>query len=81
MLESFLDEIPTLGEVRRKALLEEFGSVGALRKATLEDISQIPGIGDKTAQLIWESIQGALDESSRSEPLAVDMATGEILDS
>jgi excinuclease ABC subunit C len=41
MLESFLDEIPTLGEVRRKALLEHFGSVGALRKASVEEIAQI----------------------------------------
>ena len=44
MLESFLDEIPSLGEVRRRALLEHFGSVAALRKASVSDIGAIPGI-------------------------------------
>lgn len=81
MLESFLDEIPTLGEVRRKALLEQFGSVGALRKASLEEIAQIPGIGEKTAAIIWESVSKEQIESTESESFAVDMATGEILDS
>jgi excinuclease ABC subunit C len=80
MLESFLDEIPTLGEVRRKALLEEFGSVGALRKASVEDIAKIPGIGEKTALIIWESLSKARNESVDSEAIVVDMATGEILD-
>ena len=81
MLESFLDEIPTLGEVRRKALLEQFGSVGALRKASLEEIAQIPGIGEKTAAIIWESVSKEQSESTENERFAVDMATGEILDS
>ena len=47
MLESLLDEIPLLGEVRRKALLDRFGSVGAIRKATLAQIAEVPGIGEK----------------------------------
>lgn len=73
MLESLLDEIPQLGEVRRKALLERFGSVSALRKATAEEISQTPGIGSQTATLIWEH----LAELSAAR---IDMVTGEILD-
>lgn len=74
MVESLLDEIPALGEVRRQALLDYFGSVAALKKATLEEISQIPGIGVKTA----ESIVNALNivESQTH----VDTTTGEILD-
>ena len=74
MLESFLDGIPALGEVRRRALLEEFGSVGALRKSSMSDISKIPGIGEKTAAIIWASLQ------EEREVLNIDMATGEILD-
>jgi excinuclease ABC subunit C len=70
MLESLLDEIPLLGEVRRKAILEHFGSVTALRKANLADISVIPGIGEKIAQLIMDHLP-AHGES-------VNMMTGEI---
>ena len=71
MLESVLDEIPQLGSVRAKALLEHFGSVAALRKASHEQLSQVPGIGEKVASLIESYLEGAL------EP-AVDTATGEI---
>ena len=75
MLESLLDDIPSLGEVRRKALLDHFGSVTAIRSATLEQIARIPGIGRKTAQII---IDGISREAATSP--TVDMATGEILD-
>jgi excinuclease ABC subunit C len=75
MLESLLDDIPSLGEVRRKALLDHFGSVTAIRSATLEQIATIPGIGTKTAQII---IDGISHEAATSP--TVDMASGEILD-
>ena len=73
MLESLLDEIPLLGEVRRKALLDRFGSVSAIKKATLDEIAAIPGIGEKIAQIIENSL--------RSEPGAqpsIDLGSGEI---
>ena len=72
MLESLLDGVSQLGEVRRKALLDHFGSVSALRKATPEEIAQIPGIGNKVADLIVESISRELVEG-------FDAQTGEIL--
>jgi excinuclease ABC subunit C len=74
MLETLLDEIPQLGEVRRKALLERFGSVSALRKATAEEIAQTPGIGASTAAIIAQHLQS-------SQVTGVNMETGEILDS
>ena len=73
MLESVLDDIEQLGEVRRKALLTHFGSVAALRKATAEEIAHIPGIGEKIATMILEALQG-------SESLVFDAQTGEILE-
>lgn len=74
MVESLLDEIPALGEVRRQALLEHFGSVAALKKATLEEISQLPGIGVKTAESIVKALNAVESQTH------VDTATGEILD-
>ena len=47
--ESILDEMPGLGPKRRVALLEHFGSIQKLRKATAEEISQVAGVSDKLA--------------------------------
>jgi len=71
MLESILDEIPQLGSVRRAALLERFGSVAAIRKATVEDIGATPGIGNKIASII----EAHLVQISSQK---VDTMTGEI---
>ena len=73
MLESFLDDIPQLGEARRKALLEKFGSIATFKKADQAQIAAIPGIGEKTAALIFDFITQNVTETS-----SVDMETGEI---
>ena len=52
MLESILDEVAQLGQTRRRALLERFGSVAAIRKAGRDEIAATPGIGPKIADLI-----------------------------
>ena len=49
---SVLSEVPGLGDVRIKALLRHFGSVSALRRATPEEITQLPGIGPALASAI-----------------------------
>ncbi len=71
MLESILDEIPQLGQVRRSALLERFGSVAAIRKANRNDIAATPGIGQKIAELICAHLELIGSEK-------VNMQTGEI---
>ena len=43
MVESLLDDVPGLGEVRRKTLLKHFGSLKKLRAAEVDDIAQVPG--------------------------------------
>ena len=73
MLESLLDEISGLGESRRNALLEAFGSVAALRKASLLEIAAVPGIGEKTANSISES------HAKITGNYEVDAETGEII--
>jgi excinuclease ABC subunit C len=74
MLESLLDEIPSLGEVRRLALLEHFGSIAALKKATIDEISAIPGIGPKSAENILRAI------SETESRVSIDTSTGEIIE-
>ncbi|MGG1661817.1 excinuclease ABC subunit UvrC [Brevibacillus sp. NRS-1366] len=51
MLSSQLDEIPGIGEKRRKLLFTHFGSMKKMREATVEDFRQL-GIGDKLAKEI-----------------------------
>jgi excinuclease ABC subunit C len=77
MLESVLDEIEQLGHIRRAALLDRFGSVGAIRKASVAEIAATPGIGEKIASIIWNH----LSHMGESAVIGgVDMQTGEILD-
>jgi excinuclease ABC subunit C len=77
MLESILDEIEQLGHIRRTALMDRFGSVSALRKASIEEIAATPGIGEKIAAIIWNHLS-TIGEASSAE--RVDVQTGEIFD-
>lgn len=61
---SVLDEIPGLGEVRRKALLKHFGSVRRLRAATEEEIASVPGIGPATAAAIVQTLAATAEQTS-----------------
>jgi excinuclease ABC subunit C len=73
MVESLLDDVPGLGEVRRKTLLKYFGSLKKLRAATVDEIAQVPGIGGRTAT----AIKDAVDRGS-GKTVSVNTATGEI---
>ncbi|HHV20754.1 MAG TPA: excinuclease ABC subunit C, partial [Propionibacterium sp.] len=74
MVESALDDVPGLGEVRRRTLLKHFGSLRKLRAAKVADIAALPGFGRRTA----EAVKAALGDVS--EPLAVNVTTGEVID-
>jgi excinuclease ABC subunit C len=66
MITSTLDSVPGLGQVRRKALLRQFGSLRKLGEASVEEIAQVPGIGRRTAQ----AIVAALNPESPASPAA-----------
>jgi excinuclease ABC subunit C len=73
MVESMLDSVPGLGEVRRKALIRHFGSLKKLRTATVDEIAAVPGFGRVTAT----AIKRQLDAKPAGE--AINTATGEII--
>ena len=54
--ESLLDEIPGVSTARKQALLERFGSVHRLKKASATDIAAVPGIGAQLAQNILAAL-------------------------
>jgi excinuclease ABC subunit C len=74
MLESVLDQIPQLGAARRASLLERFGSVAAIKKASVDDIAATPGIGSKIASIIETHLASVATQSVNTE-------TGEIMES
>lgn len=78
MVESVLDDVPGLGEVRRKTLLKHFGSLRKLREAEVDDIAQVPGIGPRTAAAIKDAVAQA---SGKNRAVSVNTATGEIEES
>ena len=53
---SKLDEIDGIGPARRRALLKHFGSLGALKKAEVSAISEVPGVGAELAQKIAQTL-------------------------
>ncbi|GAB2691844.1 excinuclease ABC subunit C [Microbacterium marinum] len=52
-ISTVLSEVPGLGDARIKALLRHFGSVSALRGATVEQIQELPGIGPRLAESVF----------------------------
>ena len=52
MLKSGLDDIKGIGEVKRKELLKKFGSLENMKKASLEELTQIKGINETIAKQI-----------------------------
>jgi excinuclease ABC subunit C len=54
---SLLDDIPGIGEARRTALLEHFGSVQRLRAAGVEEIVKVPGMSKASAEKLQEYLE------------------------
>ncbi len=56
-LQSRLDEIRGIGPKRRRDLIQCFGSVNQLAKASVEEINQVPGISRKLAEEICSALR------------------------
>ncbi len=54
---SSLDDIENIGMKRKNLLLKNFGSLDAIKQATLEQINNISGIGTKIAKQIYDSLR------------------------
>lgn len=69
MTVSALDEIPGVGEKRKKALLKTFGSFKRLRQASAEEIARTPGVNMALATLVHQTLRDleAAGEQVREE--------------
>lgn len=57
MTHSVLEEIPKIGPRRRKALMEKFRSIDAIRKASYEELMETEGMNSKAAESVLEFFQ------------------------
>jgi len=71
---SAVEDIPGVGPSRRKALMRTFGSLGRLRKASVEELAAVPGITDDLAAVIHAHL------SAETVTPAVNVTTGEVIE-
>jgi excinuclease ABC subunit C len=52
--EAGLQEIPGIGPTRKRALLHHFGTLKAIERASLADLTKVPGINAETARKVYD---------------------------
>lgn len=51
---SVLDDIPHIGPVRKRKLLEHFGTIDGIMKASLEELIEVEGLDTRAAQAVFD---------------------------
>ncbi len=51
---SILDDIPGIGVTRRKILMKQYGSLEELKKASIEELANLPSMNQKVAQAVYD---------------------------
>jgi excinuclease ABC subunit C len=69
-----LEEIPGIGEGRKRALLRHFGALKRVREASLDEVTQVDGFGPKQARAVFEFFHRP--EPVEAEPAAATLAEG-----
>ena len=55
--ESILDDCPGVSETRKTRLLQRFGSVDRIRRATVEEMATVEGISPRLAEDVFNYLQ------------------------
>ena len=75
-LRSALDDIPGIGPAYQKRLLAYFGSVRAMREASVEELEAVKGVGHAKAQRIHDALHGGARNTDPTQREAVQSAAG-----
>lgn len=67
-IRSILDDIPGIGESRRKALMRNFKSIEAIREASLEELAAVPSMNAPSAREVYEFFHSEKENRGESEP-------------
>lgn len=65
-LTSELDDVPGMGPVRRRALLRHFGSLAAVRAASLAELEAMPGMPATVARAVFAALRSGGDPAAPS---------------
>ena len=60
--ESGLQEIPGVGPARKRALLQHFGTLKAIERASPTDLATVPGLSAETARKIYDFFRAMPDD-------------------
>ena len=55
-IKSSLDDLTGIGSARKKLLLRYFGSLEQIRRASIDDLCSVSGIGKNTAKSIYREM-------------------------
>lgn len=81
-IHSLLKQIPGVGPKKQRLLLTAFDSIEAIQRATLEEITAVVGIDQKTAQSIFSFSENRHHLTKRSDEVCLVLyPTGSMLDS
>lgn len=69
MSRSLLDEIPGIGEKRKRILLEQFDSIEILRRTSIDQLAGLPGMNRPTAERVLTHLQRKKGPRSRQRML------------
>jgi excinuclease ABC subunit C len=61
-MHSALDEVPGIGKKRKTVLLKHFGSIQNIRAASLQEMSSLPGMNQKIAEIVQEHLSRRLSK-------------------
>ena len=64
---SVLDEIPGVGENRRKQLIRYFGEIRKIKEAEVESLMEVPGIPESVAKNIYTFFHADVQEEKNDE--------------
>nr|HEX4315068.1 excinuclease ABC subunit UvrC [Kofleriaceae bacterium] len=80
-LRSELDDIPGIGTTRRQRLLKHFGSVRAVRTATVDDLAKAPGMTRSAAEAVALHFASAPpDDAEAGDADGVDESVEDLVD-
>lgn len=64
VMRTILDEVPGIGPSRKKALLQHFGSLEAMMRASIDDLAKVPHMTRKAAESLWQFLHKQMSNGS-----------------
>ncbi len=66
-VKSILDDIPGIGQARRKALMRQFKDIEAVRRASVEELAAAPQMNRRAAQAVYDFFHGEKKHDKATE--------------